>query len=155
MKIWSLLHGWSACQCLTVIIIIIIIDWKAQFEIFCSLLIGPRTVSYTYAQVAWAQSCANHVQHIERLWRGTCRVTCHVVRRDSSAIKFDRVEITFVWDLFYWLNQWRRGGNGSTQRKPPATSFRTCHIVQSKDSSPKQDSNPHNSIGGRLGKQTC
>ena len=31
-------------------------------------------------------------------------VTCHVVRRDSSAIKFDRVEIAFIGALFYWLN---------------------------------------------------
>ena len=31
-------------------------------------------------------------QHIERLSRATCRVTCHVVRKDSSAIKFDRAE---------------------------------------------------------------
>ena len=29
---------------------------------------------------------------IERLSCATCRVTCFVVRRDSSAIKFDRVE---------------------------------------------------------------
>ena len=33
-----------------------------------------------------------------------CHVTCHTVRRDSSATKFDRVEITFIWALFYWLN---------------------------------------------------
>ena len=46
----------------------------------------------------------NHVQHIERLSRATCRVTCHLARRDSSAIKFDRVEIAFIWSLFYWLN---------------------------------------------------
>ena len=26
----------------------------------------------------------NHVQHIERLSRATCRVTCHAVRRDSN-----------------------------------------------------------------------
>ena len=30
-----------------------------------------------------------------------CHVTCHLVRRDSSAIKFD---IAFIWALFYWLN---------------------------------------------------
>ena len=30
---------------------------------------------------------------------------CHVVRRDSSAIKFDRVEIAFILALFYWLKQ--------------------------------------------------
>ena len=52
---------------------------------------SPRTVSNTYAQVARAQLCANHVQHIERLSRATRRVTCHAVLRDSSAIKFDRV----------------------------------------------------------------
>ena len=46
-------------------------------------------LSPTYAQVALAQSCANHVQLIKFLSRATC-VTCHVVRRDSSAIKFDR-----------------------------------------------------------------
>ena len=40
---------------------------KALFEIFYSLLTAPRTVSNTYAQVARVQSCANHVQHIERL----------------------------------------------------------------------------------------
>ena len=55
----------------TIIIIIIIIVFKG-------------------AQVAREQSCANHVQH-KRLSRATCRVACHVVRRDSSAIKFDRV----------------------------------------------------------------
>ena len=32
----------------------------------------------------------------ERLLHPTCRVTCHVVRRDSSAIKFGRVEIAFM-----------------------------------------------------------
>ena len=36
---------------------------------------------------------AFHVQH----------VACHVVRRDSSAIKLDRVDIAFILDLFYWL----------------------------------------------------
>ena len=56
-----------------------------------NLLTALRTVSNTYAQVARAQSCANHVQHLERLSRAACPVTWLVVRRDSSAIKFDRV----------------------------------------------------------------
>ena len=64
--------------------------------IFYNLLTAPRTVSSTCAQVARAQSCANHVQDIERLSRATCRVTCQAVQRDSSAIKFDRAEITFI-----------------------------------------------------------
>ena len=47
-----------------------------------------------------AQLCANemcntystcHIQH----------VVCHVVGRDSSAIKFDGVEIAFILALFY------------------------------------------------------
>ena len=63
---------------------------------FYNFLTAPRTVSNTYAQVPQAQSCANYVKHIERLSRATCRVTCHLVRRDSSAIKFDRVEIAFI-----------------------------------------------------------
>ena len=82
----------------------IIIAFKVQFEIFYNLLTAPWTISNMYAQVARAQSCANHMQHIERLSRATCRATCHVIRRDSSAIKFDRVEIAFIWALFYWLN---------------------------------------------------
>ena len=66
---------------------------KSRF--FNDLLTAPRTASNTYAQVARAQSCANHVQHNERLSRTTDRVTCLVVRRDSSTVKFDRVEIAF------------------------------------------------------------
>ena len=33
-----------------------------------------------------------------------CRVTCNLVLRDSSAVNFDRVEIAFIWALFYGLN---------------------------------------------------
>ena len=67
------------------LIVIIVIAFKGAIQ---DLL---RTVSNMYAQVARAQSCANHVQHIERLSSAACRVTSHTVRRDSSAIKFDRV----------------------------------------------------------------
>ena len=63
-----------------------------------------------------------------------------------------------LYELYFiggTINRWRRGGNRSTRRKPMATSFRKCHILKPEDSSPKRDSNLHNSIGGRLGKQTC
>ena len=76
--------------------VIIIIDnnnnhriQRRNSRLFYNLLTAPRTVSNTYTPVARAQSCANHVQHIERSSRVTCRVTCHVERRDSSPIKFD------------------------------------------------------------------
>ena len=39
--------------------------------------------------------------------------------------------------------------------KAPGDKLQKIHILKPEDSSPKQDSNPHNSIGGRLGKQTC
>ena len=58
---------------------------------FYNLLSTLRTVSNTYARVAQAQSWANHVQYIKRLSCATCRVMCHVVQRESSAVKFDRV----------------------------------------------------------------
>ena len=86
------------------LIMIMIIASKSAILDFSNLLTAPPTVSNTYTQVARAQSCANHVQHIERLSRATCRVTCHLVRRDSSAIQFDRVEIAFSLVLFCWLN---------------------------------------------------
>ena len=38
---------------------------------FYNLLTALRTVSDTYAQVAQAQPCANHMQHIERLSRAS------------------------------------------------------------------------------------
>ena len=64
------------------------------------------TASNTYDPVNWAQSCADHVLHIERLSLATCRVqitcytssayhsqhvVCHVARRDDSAAMFDTV----------------------------------------------------------------
>ena len=32
------------------------------------------------------------------------------VRRDSSAVKFDRVEISFILGLFYWLKPYTDEG---------------------------------------------
>ena len=65
-------------QCLfpwfIIIIIITIITSKALFEIFYNLLTAPRTISNTYAQVARAQPCANHVQHTERLSRASVMI---------------------------------------------------------------------------------
>ena len=84
---------------------------QRRYSRFFTISSQRRTLSpNTHTQVTQAQSCANRVQHIERLSRATCRVTCHLVRRDSSATKFDRVEIAFIWVLFCWLkplNRWR------------------------------------------------
>ena len=40
-------------------------------RLFYNLLTAPRAASNTYTQVARAQSCANHMQHIERLSRAS------------------------------------------------------------------------------------
>ena len=62
-----------------IIVLIIIIVNRIQrrnwsfFFFFYNFPTEPRTVSNTYAQVARVQSCANHVQHTERLSRATCR----------------------------------------------------------------------------------
>ena len=139
--------------CAVVLVIIIITAFKGAIRDF---LQSPHCANM-YAQMAWAQLCANHVKHIKHSSRATCCVTCHMVWRDSSAIKFDRVWITFIvlYSIGWTINRCSRGGNWSIQRKPLAASFRKCHILQPEDSSPKRDSNPHNCIGGRLGKQTC
>ena len=56
------------------------------------------------------KSCATH----RALITCKCRVTCHLVRRDSSAIKFDRVEIAFIWAYFVgWIIKLMKEG-----RKP-------------------------------------
>ena len=48
----------------------------------------------------------------------------------------------------------KEGRKPEYPEKTLATRFRKCHILKPEDSSPKRDSNPHKSIGGRLGKQT-
>ena len=88
----------SACcwDVTIIIIIIIIIAFKGAIRDF---LQSPH-------------SAANRLQHVRSSGPGVivcksrathrtlitckCHVTCHLVRRGSSAIKFDRVEITFI-----------------------------------------------------------
>ena len=68
---------------------------KCTVRDFYNLLSAPQTVSNMYARESRMQSCANHVKHIA-LSHATCRAMCHEIGRDSSAIKFDRVEIAFI-----------------------------------------------------------
>ena len=64
--------------------------------------------------MARGQSCANHVQHIGRLSRQ--HAVFHVLRRESSTVKFDRAEIAFILALLHWLklltNEIGEGGGG-------------------------------------------
>ena len=82
--------------------IIIVMAWKAQFKIFTiSSLHWELSPTCTfkwpgrnYVQIMCNTSIVHHMPH----------AVCHLVQRDSSAIKFDRVWIAFIIALFYWLN---------------------------------------------------
>ena len=135
----------------------IIIAFKGQFEIvynssLCRELSPTCKFKWSrrsHVQMTYNTSCAYHVQQVvlRAMWyEGTTKLL------SSTEFKSLLFELYFIG---WTINRWRRGGNQSTWRKPLATSFRKCHILKSEDSSPKWDSNPYNSIGGRLGKQTC
>ena len=112
VKFWGCAYNWRHLPLINsnivfethFMIIIIIIAFKGAIRDF---LQSPH-------------SAANCLQHVRSVGPGTtmcksrathralitckCHVTCHLVRRDSSAIKCDRVETAFIWALFYWLN---------------------------------------------------
>ena len=133
---------------------------------FYNLLIVPRTISNMYNQVTWAnimcKSPATYqVRHVvlRATWfKGTAQLLS-LTEFNSHLFKlfillaFIELLSSFIL-LAEPLNRWRRGGNQSTHKKTLATSFRKFHILKPEDTSNKRDSNPHNSIGGRLGKQT-
>ena len=87
-----------------IIIIIIIIAFKGAIRDF---LQSPHSTANRLQHVRssgpGATVCKSRATH-RALFTCKCHVTCHLVRRDSSAIRFDRVEIAFIWALFYWLN---------------------------------------------------
>ena len=110
------IQAWTTIILARIIIIIIIIAFKGAIQDFFFL--------------QSLHSAANHLQHVRSSGPGAivcksrathralitckCHVTCQVVRRDSSAIKLDRVEIAFIWALFYWLNHYTNGGGEKT-----------------------------------------
>ena len=61
---------------LLLLLIIMIIAFKGAIRDFSQ---SPQCISNTYAQVARARSCRNHVRHVECLSCARCRVMCHVV----------------------------------------------------------------------------
>ena len=86
------------------LIIIIIIAFKGAIRDF---LQSPHSATNCLQHVRssgpGAIVCKSHATH-RVLITCKCHVTDHLVGRDSSAIKFDRIEIAFIWALFYWLN---------------------------------------------------
>ena len=88
---------------IVIIIIIIIIALKGAIRALLQSLHCAANCLQTHTlcwpgrnrvQITCSTWSAYHVPH----------VVCHVVRRDSSAIRFDTVEIAFILPFFYWLN---------------------------------------------------
>ena len=78
------------------IIIIIIIAFKGAVRDF---LQSPHSTAnclqHVHSSGPGATVCKSRATH-QALITCKCHVTCHLVRRDSSAVKFDRVEIAFI-----------------------------------------------------------
>ena len=79
-----------------IIIIIIIIAFKGAIRDFLqSPHSAANCLQYVRSSGPGAIMCKSRATHLA-LFTRKCHVTCHLVRRDSSAIKFDRVEIAFI-----------------------------------------------------------
>ena len=120
-----------------IIIIIIIIIIKIIIIIAFKGAINFFTISSQRRELIpsgpGATVCKSRATH-QALIMCKCHVMCHLTRRDSSAIKFDIVEIAFIWALFYWLNHktnevgeetrvprehpWRRASENATNYSP-------------------------------------
>ena len=84
-----------------IIIIIIIITFSGAIRdfFFYNLLTAPRTASNMHAQVARAQSCANHMQHIEGLSCSTCHVTLHMEEGTAQLLSLTEFKL-HLFELF-------------------------------------------------------
>ena len=87
-------------RCVEVIMIIIIIAFQGAIRDF---LQSPHSTANCLQHARSSgpgatvcKSCATH----RALITCKCHVACHLVRRDSSATKFDRVEIAFILACF-------------------------------------------------------
>ena len=78
------------------VIIIIIITFKGAIQDFLqSPHSAANRLQHEHSSGPGATVCKSRETH-RALITCKCHVTCHLVRRDSSAIKFDRVEMAFI-----------------------------------------------------------
>ena len=83
-------------------------DFVFTFSSLHHELSPTRTLKWprhNHVKITCNASSAYHVQ----------RGVYHLVRRDSSAIKFDRVEIAFILTLIYWLKPLTDEGGEETR----------------------------------------
>ena len=91
---------------------------KDLIQDFNKLFTAPKTVSNTYTQVAWAQSCANYIQHMVPIICNMLWATWYV--RTAQLLSLTGLKShLFPLNIVGWtINRWRRGGDQSTLRKP-------------------------------------
>ena len=76
---------------------------RRNFRFFFYTLSSLRRELSPTRSLKWSGAivCKSRATHPVSI---TCN-KCHLVRRDSSAVEFDRVEIAFILALFYWLKR--------------------------------------------------
>ena len=74
MPICHVVCATECCDNEQSVIIILMISLKGAMQDFYNLFTALQTVSNRYAQMAWAQSCANYRQYIKHLPPATCHV---------------------------------------------------------------------------------
>ena len=104
------------------IIIIIIITFKGAIQYFLqSPHCAANCLQHVRSSGPGAIVCKSRATH-QALITCKCHVTCHLVRRDSSAIKFDRVEVAFdeggEKTGVPGENPWRRASENATYYSP-------------------------------------
>ena len=129
---------------ITIIIIIIALNGAIQ-DFWQSPLCSANCLQHARSSGPGAIVCKSRATHRALI---TCNMCC--VPRGTKG-QLNRIYFSFIL-LTEPLNRRRMGGNQITERKPKVMSVTKCHILQPEDSSPKRDSNPHNS---RLAKQIC
>ena len=100
------------------------IGFKGTIRDFYNLLTAPQTVSKTHAQVTKAQSCANHVQHIARLPRATCRPPQERELREPLPMFLRSGHTTCNTSRAYHVQRVARLRSGSSGNRSPGFSGR-------------------------------
>ena len=102
---------------------------------------------------------ANRLQHVHSSGPGAIVCKSRATHRALITCNMTWQSLNRIYLSFILLTEPLTDEGGEEARVPGrntlTTILRKCHILKPEDSSPKRDSSPHNSIGGRLGKQAC
>ena len=156
---WRRTHNIIMIIVVVVVVVVIIITIIMMMMMMMMMIIAFKGA---VREVLQSPHCAaSHLQHVRSSGPGAivCKsraihraliaytISRYVVRRDSSAIKFNRVDIAFILTFILLAGS----DEGREEAGIPGENLREMPHTKT----PKRDSNPHNSFGGRLGKLTC